>query len=213
MVAGWGIDVDKFFNAIGIIGSIVTIVAAIAQFVLWKASENSLKKLKEESDKAAAQVQTGVDRVHAAVDKVEGHAQDVVRVLVGIVDRLVPKGAPPAPEAPGKKAEPAPAAAAAMTDREYLEMLSQVVKFGRIVRRVDLLEKAKEFVGLKWLNETVLRDSPEEQALLTEARQDGLIAIYERDNPKTPEYKVKCCRLNRTHPLVMLILDDKTKRT
>jgi hypothetical protein len=71
------------------------------------------------------------------------------------------------------------------------------------VRYLAELERTHDFLSVKWLRQKKLASNRESVKYLQYALDNGILQVYPRDNPKNREFPTLCCRLDRTHPIVV----------
>jgi hypothetical protein len=79
------------------------------------------------------------------------------------------------------------------------------------IGRINNLEKANKFLGVKWLREKKFVEEPEYIPLLQEALEKEYLIRYHVENPQNPNFKTMACRLDRDNPFVSqcLALSEK----
>lgn len=88
-----------------------------------------------------------------------------------------------------------------------------------IVRALDLAERSREFVALKWFRDTFLTGRGYSWSSTTEARQAAIVEILSRGwartqkvpNPRNPSFPTTTIHLNRSIPAVRDLLTDSVK--
>lgn len=82
--------------------------------------------------------------------------------------------------------------------------------WGPFVRLIKSLQDTRAFVGVKWLQGTRLARDPQMAQALQVALDREMLKTYKVPNPKNPQFPVTACRLNESHPQVVLALKTQT---
>jgi len=78
--------------------------------------------------------------------------------------------------------------------------------WGPFVRRVNELENEHRFLSVKWLNETKFATEPAMREALQIAIKDGILELYNLENPRNPSFKTTACKLARSDATVKKVL-------
>ena len=75
--------------------------------------------------------------------------------------------------------------------------------WGPFVRRLDALEHANKFLAVKWLHQTIFAGDPGAQDALQIAMKQKILLTYQLPNPRNEQFPTLCCKLDRSHPVVL----------
>lgn len=163
-------------NIISLVGALVSVVALAITLVIWHAD----RKDKETQGEILRKIGSGVDKYDF-----------ILREMMHPLLDLVKSGMEHPTEAGWEQKR---------------GRLTQVMKYGLIIKRIYGWESEMDFVALKWVRETKLKDQPELLELFQEAIDQGLLSTTKRANPYKPQYPTTCCNVNLKNPIVKEIL-------
>ena len=70
------------------------------------------------------------------------------------------------------------------------------------LRRVAELQRAHQYLSVKWLHQKVFADETDTQQALQVALAREMLRTYQLPNPRSPGHPTLCCELNPAHPIV-----------
>jgi hypothetical protein len=71
------------------------------------------------------------------------------------------------------------------------------------VRRVRELQRANQYLSVKWLHQKVFAEEPSMQQALQVALAREMLRTYQLSNPRNPEHPTLCCEVNPGHPVIV----------
>lgn len=70
------------------------------------------------------------------------------------------------------------------------------------LRRTGDLQRAHQYLSVKWLHQKVFADEPDMQQALQVALAREMLRTYQLPNPHSARHPTLCCELNPAHPIV-----------